>query len=71
MILQFLALKTSFTLLSAPIRFSLPEQRLPCSSSSYMITFYFEEGTFITIRTSGTEPKIKYYSEIVSKPGET
>jgi len=37
---------------------------LPCSSSSQMITFYFDNGSEITIRASGTEPKIKWYSEI-------
>uniref|UniRef100_A0A2R5LLS1 Putative phosphoglucomutase/phosphomannomutase n=1 Tax=Ornithodoros turicata TaxID=34597 RepID=A0A2R5LLS1_9ACAR len=41
---------------------------LPTSSSSEMITFYLENDCVITIRTSGTEPKIKYYSEICSKP---
>lgn len=40
---------------------------LPSSSSSYMITFFIEDNITFTIRTSGTEPKIKYYSEIVSK----
>ena len=29
-----------------------------------MLTFYFENGCTVTIRTSGTEPKIKWYSEI-------
>ena len=29
-----------------------------------MITFYFDNGCVLTIRTSGTEPKIKWYSEI-------
>ncbi len=29
-----------------------------------MVTFYFENGCILTIRTSGTEPKIKWYSEI-------
>ena len=33
-----------------------------------MITFTFENGVTATIRTSGTEPKIKYYAEIASKP---
>lgn len=37
---------------------------LPTSKSSHMITFYFENGCVCTIRTSGTEPKIKWYSEI-------
>ncbi len=36
----------------------------PSSKSSEMITFYFENGCIVTIRTSGTEPKIKWYSEI-------
>ncbi|KAL3880512.1 hypothetical protein ACJMK2_032746 [Sinanodonta woodiana] len=36
---------------------------LPVSRSSQMITFTFENGCTATIRTSGTEPKIKYYTE--------
>jgi phosphoglucomutase/phosphopentomutase len=36
----------------------------PTSKSSHMITFYFENSCTLTIRTSGTEPKIKWYSEI-------
>ncbi|XP_060589503.1 glucose 1,6-bisphosphate synthase-like [Ruditapes philippinarum] len=36
---------------------------LPVSASSEMITFTFENGCVATIRTSGTEPKIKYYTE--------
>jgi phosphomannomutase len=32
-----------------------------------MITFYFSNGSEITIRASGTEPKIKWYSEIRKK----
>ncbi|GFS73625.1 phosphoglucomutase-2 [Nephila pilipes] len=43
---------------------------LPCSSSTQMITFYFENGCEATIRTSGTEPKVKYYTEIVAKVPE-
>ena len=35
-----------------------------------MITFYFENGCVCTIRTSGTEPKIKWYSEIRDVSGE-
>lgn len=34
---------------------------LPVSSSTQMITFQFTNGCTITLRTSGTEPKIKYY----------
>jgi len=44
---------------------------LPTSSSSFMVTFFIGNGEIVfTIRTSGTEPKIKYYSEIVSKPSQ-
>jgi phosphoglucomutase len=37
---------------------------LPVSKSSQMITFKLENGVVFTLRTSGTEPKVKYYSEI-------
>lgn len=43
---------------------------LPTSKSSQMITFSFENGVVVTLRTSGTEPKIKYYSEMCGKPEE-
>jgi phosphomannomutase len=43
---------------------------LPVSSSSEMITFKLENGCVFTIRTSGTEPKIKYYSELASSSTE-
>jgi phosphoglucomutase/phosphopentomutase len=43
---------------------------LPMSKSSQMITFTLENDTVITLRTSGTEPKIKYYSEYCAKPEE-
>ncbi|XP_015765502.1 PREDICTED: phosphoglucomutase-2-like [Acropora digitifera] len=43
---------------------------LPVNNSSQMITFYFENGCVATLRTSGTEPKIKYYTELSCKPGE-
>eukprot|EP00127_Corallochytrium_limacisporum_P005264 Clim_evm81s201 gene=Clim_evmTU81s201 len=36
---------------------------LPTSTSSNMITFSFIGGLILTLRTSGTEPKIKWYSE--------
>ncbi|VDL92849.1 unnamed protein product, partial [Schistocephalus solidus] len=42
--------------------------RLPVSASSQMITFSFDNGVILTLRTSGTEPKIKYYSELCAKP---
>lgn len=44
--------------------------RLPSSKSSQMITFSFNNGAVVTLRTSGTEPKIKYYAEMCAKPGE-
>ncbi|OBZ85290.1 Phosphoglucomutase-2 [Choanephora cucurbitarum] len=40
------------------------EPTMPVSASSEMITFRLENNTVFTIRTSGTEPKIKYYSEL-------
>lgn len=42
---------------------------LPTSKSSHMITFWLDNGVVITLRTSGTEPKIKYYTEYCAKPG--
>jgi hypothetical protein len=34
-----------------------------------MITFTFANGGVATMRTSGTEPKIKYYAELCAPPG--
>lgn len=34
-----------------------------------MITFTFANGGVATMRTSGTEPKIKYYTELCAAPG--
>lgn len=44
---------------------SKPENKpdLPVSKSTQMITYTFENGCVITLRTSGTEPKLKYYCE--------
>lgn len=39
---------------------------LPLSKSSPLITFYLEKDLILSIRGSGTEPKIKWYSEIVT-----
>ena len=41
---------------------------LPISKSSQMITFTFKNGLVTTLRTSGTEPKIKYYNEFCGSP---
>eukprot|EP01113_Clastostelium_recurvatum_P029937 TRINITY_DN3624_c0_g1_i7.p1 TRINITY_DN3624_c0_g1~~TRINITY_DN3624_c0_g1_i7.p1 ORF type:complete len:202 (+),score=67.27 TRINITY_DN3624_c0_g1_i7:445-1050(+) len=45
---------------------STPDNKtvLPPSSSTQMITFYFENGCVATLRGSGTEPKLKYYIEL-------
>ena len=42
---------------------------LPTQSSN-MITFYLSNKTVVTLRTSGTEPKIKYYAEAIG-PAKT
>ncbi|XP_053560037.1 phosphopentomutase [Bombina bombina] len=44
---------------------------LPTSKSSQMITFTFSNGGVATLRTSGTEPKIKYYAELCAAPGNS
>lgn len=51
---------------------SQPDQKaiLPVSRSSQMITFTFTNGLVATLRTSGTEPKIKYYTELCAPPTE-
>eukprot|EP00708_Paratrimastix_pyriformis_P002419 GAFH01001165.1.p2 GENE.GAFH01001165.1~~GAFH01001165.1.p2 ORF type:complete len:606 (+),score=304.84 GAFH01001165.1:187-1818(+) len=38
--------------------------RLPVSKGGEMITYTFENGATITLRTSGTEPKLKFYCEM-------
>lgn len=43
---------------------------LPVSASSQMVTFTFSTPpAVLTLRTSGTEPKIKWYSELCAPPG--
>ena len=37
---------------------------LPASKSTEMITFTLANGATATLRTSGTEPKVKYYVEM-------
>ncbi|GJQ80423.1 hypothetical protein Trydic_g12281 [Trypoxylus dichotomus] len=41
---------------------------LPSFPDQQMITFEFENGVIATLRTSGTEPKLKFYTEICAKP---
>jgi len=43
---------------------------LPLSTSSEMITFTLDSGSTITLRASGTEPKIKYYIELKTEKGK-
>jgi hypothetical protein len=38
--------------------------KLPLNIGGEMITYTFEVGATITLRTSGTEPKIKFYCEM-------
>lgn len=50
-----------------------PDRRasLPTSAHSFMVSFFVDDDISFTIRTSGTEPKIKYYSEIVAALNES
>ena len=42
----------------------IPSSSLPQQPDAEMLTYTFANGAVLTIRTSGTEPKIKYYSEL-------
>jgi phosphomannomutase len=44
--------------------------KLPTTPDSHMIMYEFENGCSVTLRTSGTEPKIKYYTEIAGAVGQ-
>ena len=44
---------------------------LPVTPDSHMIMFEFENNITCTFRTSGTEPKLKYYTEIAGQSGQT
>uniref|UniRef100_H3D0W1 Phosphoglucomutase 2-like 1 n=1 Tax=Tetraodon nigroviridis TaxID=99883 RepID=H3D0W1_TETNG len=52
---------------------SQPDLRsvLPVMRSSHMITFTLQNGLVATLRTSGTEPKIKCYAEYCAAPGDS
>ncbi|KAJ2001988.1 hypothetical protein GGI04_003526, partial [Coemansia thaxteri] len=51
---------------SGPLEVSASECQptFPVSSSSHMLTFETRNGARLTMRTSGTEPKLKYYLEV-------
>ena len=44
---------------------------LPSDPKCEALTFNIHNGMQITLRTSGTEPKIKYYTEYCASPSET
>ncbi|CAI5735416.1 unnamed protein product [Hyaloperonospora brassicae] len=52
---------------------SQPDKRavLPVSTSTEMITYTFANGCVATLRTSGTEPKLKYYVELAGRVGQS
>ncbi|GBF95500.1 phosphoglucomutase [Raphidocelis subcapitata] len=43
---------------------------LPWSPGDLMLTLYLEGGSFLTLRASATEPKLKYYLECAAASGE-
>lgn len=43
---------------------------LPATPEAHMIMYEFDNGCTVTLRTSGTEPKIKFYTEMRGQPGE-
>ena len=47
------------------------QSALPATPDSHMIMYEFDNGVTVTLRTSGTEPKIKFYTEIAVAPGQT
>jgi phosphoglucomutase/phosphoglucomutase/phosphopentomutase len=43
---------------------------LPTTPGSHMVMFTFDNGVSVTLRTSGTEPKIKFYTELAGSGGQ-
>ncbi len=44
---------------------------LPSTPESHMIMYEFANGCSVTLRTSGTEPKIKFYTEMAGEKGKS
>ena len=44
---------------------------LPATPESEMLMFEFGNSVSVTLRTSGTEPKIKFYTEVQGQAGDT
>ena len=44
---------------------------LPTTPGSHMIMLSFDNGVSVTLRTSGTEPKIKFYTELAGGAGQS
>ncbi|KAH8371110.1 hypothetical protein KR093_006272, partial [Drosophila rubida] len=42
--------------------------RLPSTPNKQIITFTFDNGMIVTLRASGNEPKLRYYSELFGLP---
>lgn len=49
-----------------------PDQQptLPWTAGDLMVTFYLAQGGTLTLRASATEPKLKYYLEVVGTDKE-
>lgn len=44
---------------------------LPMTPESHMIMYTFDNGVSVTLRTSGTEPKIKFYTELAGSANDS
>ena len=49
----------------------LGKGELPTTPDSHMIMLSFDNGVSVTLRTSGTEPKIKFYTELAGGAGQS
>ncbi|KAF4743926.1 Phosphoglucomutase-2, partial [Perkinsus olseni] len=51
-------------------RMSDKKSVLPATPDQQMITLYFDNNAVVTLRGSGTEPKLKYYCEMSDRKSE-